>query len=241
MKENHVKLCKDYMVLFLVGRKCSMALINCPRCGRQISDRARKCPGCDWVPGSQPEEENVSKQESRGVYEVDTNNIEIKKLRNEKIELRKKVQELQSHNAQLSMVVKNGDIKMQEVIGRLQDEKKQIVAEKELIAQKLHEIENQAPQIVDNTDYETIRKQQRELEILQEKNIQLNMKLKEEQKKPEVIDNTDYVTLKKQADIIETLQREKNELKNTLEEVEHRQAGSAEKIRADTINELKKN
>ena len=118
-----------------------MALIKCPSCGRQISDRARKCPGCGWVPGSQTEEENVSKQESKGVYKIDTNNnIEIEKLRNEKNELEKKVQELRSQNAQLSTVVKNGDTKMQEVIGKLQDEKKQIVTEKELIEQRLYEI-----------------------------------------------------------------------------------------------------
>ena len=46
MKENHVKLCKDYMVLFLVGRKCSMALIKCPECGKEVSDKAKICPNC---------------------------------------------------------------------------------------------------------------------------------------------------------------------------------------------------
>ena len=46
MKENHVKLCKDYMVLFLVGRKCSMALIKCPECGKEVSDKAKIFPNC---------------------------------------------------------------------------------------------------------------------------------------------------------------------------------------------------
>ena len=29
-----------------------MALINCPKCGKQISDKAVKCPHCGFVPGS---------------------------------------------------------------------------------------------------------------------------------------------------------------------------------------------
>ena len=36
-----------------------MALITCPQCGKQISDRAVKCPHCGFVPGSSEGEQSV--------------------------------------------------------------------------------------------------------------------------------------------------------------------------------------
>lgn len=33
-----------------------MALINCPECGRQVSDKAPTCPGCGVVIAAQPSE-----------------------------------------------------------------------------------------------------------------------------------------------------------------------------------------
>lgn len=37
-----------------------MALTNCPNCGKQISDRAVKCPHCGFVPGSSQDEQPTS-------------------------------------------------------------------------------------------------------------------------------------------------------------------------------------
>ena len=37
-----------------------MALINCPKCGKQLSDRAVKCPHCGYVPGTSQDEQPAS-------------------------------------------------------------------------------------------------------------------------------------------------------------------------------------
>lgn len=38
-----------------------MALINCPECGRQVSDSAPQCPGCGYVISKQNNNQFVNK------------------------------------------------------------------------------------------------------------------------------------------------------------------------------------
>ena len=55
-----------------------MALIKCPECGREISDKAASCPGCG-CPASEWKEENRSEEDESISNESDLNVI-IKKI-----------------------------------------------------------------------------------------------------------------------------------------------------------------
>lgn len=37
-----------------------MALIKCPKCGREISDKAKQCPGCGWNPIENASPEHIA-------------------------------------------------------------------------------------------------------------------------------------------------------------------------------------
>lgn len=44
-----------------------MALINCPECGRQISNQAEKCPGCGFPIGQMNPQPNYSQRQRQSV------------------------------------------------------------------------------------------------------------------------------------------------------------------------------
>ena len=46
-----------------------MALIQCPECGKEISDKARKCPNCDWMPEMQ--ESNLEQSKVKNLEQED--------------------------------------------------------------------------------------------------------------------------------------------------------------------------
>lgn len=43
-----------------------MALINCPECGRQVSDQAEKCPGCGAIINKKTAKKNAKQMKSKG-------------------------------------------------------------------------------------------------------------------------------------------------------------------------------
>lgn len=76
-----------------------MALITCPKCGRNISDKANKCPGCGWIPGSKREVVTLNEKEPIVIDKTDYETI--KKLQIENEALRKRNQKLQEENTEL--------------------------------------------------------------------------------------------------------------------------------------------
>ena len=54
-----------------------MALINCPKCGKQISDKAVKCPHCGFVPSSLQNEQLASSLEQQQPASESKRNIKL--------------------------------------------------------------------------------------------------------------------------------------------------------------------
>lgn len=54
-------------------------LINCPKCGKEISDKAKKCVGCGWMPEEELEnEENVESDNTESTTAQMENHTEEK-------------------------------------------------------------------------------------------------------------------------------------------------------------------
>jgi len=196
-----------------------MALISCPQCGRQISDKAKKCPGCGWIPGIKVEEKvtKVPVQEEKTVKN-DTRDLVLENLKQEKGKLEKEIQKLQSQNTQLNTCMKNGEKRMQEIIAELQEKNKQVTFTKDQLAQKVYQLQNQAPKFVDNTDYKTIDQQKEIIAGLQKQINDLEKSLSEAaSKESESIDKTDYAMIDSLKNELEALKTEKLELEKKLQ------------------------
>lgn len=195
-----------------------MALINCPQCGRQISDKAKKCPGCGWIPGTKIEEKVDKVQVQEKSVKNDTENLVLENLKQENSKLEKEIQKLQPQNTQLNACMKDGEKRMQEIIAELQEKNKQITSEKNQLVQKVYQLENQSPKIVDNTDYKTIDQQKEVIARLQKQINDLEKSLSEAaSKEPEIIDKTDYALIESLKNDLEAIKTEKLELEKKLQ------------------------
>lgn len=149
-----------------------MALIKCPNCGRDISDKAKKCPGCGWIPGTQTEKIDISggtSERESSSPEVNSNNLE--QIKKEKEELERKVSELERIKP---TVVDNTDYaaieKQKQTIRDLQ-------ADRDELLKRLQKIENAEPKVVDNTDYQLIESLENEIRQLKNGKDELQKQL----------------------------------------------------------------
>lgn len=196
-----------------------MALISCPKCGRQISDKAKKCPGCGWIPGTKVDEkvDKVPVQEENPAKD-DTRDLALENLKQENSKLEKEIQKLQSQNAQLNVSMKNGEKRMQEIIAELQERNKQVASEKDELVQKVYQLEKQSLKIVDNTDHKTIDQQKEIIAGLQKQINDLEKSLSESaSKEPEIIDKTDYALIDSLKNDLEAIKTEKLDLEKKLQ------------------------
>lgn len=156
-----------------------MALIKCPSCEKDISDRAKKCPGCGWVNGSNIDK-NVPKEADSNLKVIE-NDTELEKILQKNQQLENEIYKLQNKIVELSSATQDTQ-NLKKLVVKLNGEKLDL--EKQL----KEELDKKSAGI-DKTDYELIQKLKAENELL----LNDNLKLQNE--------NTNLVNLKKDPSI----------------------------------------
>lgn len=137
-----------------------MSLIKCPNCERDISDKAKKCPGCGWKPGN--------KKEVVKLYEGETNAQNIESV-NELEEEYQKSKQLEDKVIKLESRIVELNNAAQE-IENLKRLVKKINNEKMSLLEQINAVSSQEWKVTDNIDYESMQNLQKENLLLKNNN-----------------------------------------------------------------------